>query len=100
MIEVVNTKDMLTVMGHAHDTGLLTKREVEACSAVTALVHTLIASMYELAHDEPDYEFDRGHFKLKKKTLAGSEPYINMFVLGIKVLTDPYGDLIHIDDQA
>lgn len=102
MIKVINTTSAVIVNGHAHDGGgMITKDELRACEAVTALCFTLIAGMLDVLKTDPIYDLEKGYFAIVKDGMTKEEILLtDVFLNGLRALADRYTQEIKIDDQA
>jgi uncharacterized protein YsxB (DUF464 family) len=98
MISIQKTNSEIVVSGHAHTGDApLTKQEVKACSAVTAITNTLIGSILELTDDHPDFTFRAGYFWMDTQGLGPvSQVLVQAFVTGAEMLSGVYPECIRL----
>lgn len=100
MITITNTQDELTITGHAHSgTGPVTKDEVEACAAITALAHQLLGCLVlkEPEADDLRYERRKGYCRVQKSGLKRPD-LIEYFMIGAELVQSGYPEFIQIID--
>lgn len=99
MITITNTPETLSIQGHAHSgPGPANKTEVEACSAITALMHQLLGCLTAYEHDEFDHKRQKGYFYLDKRTLWRKD-LIDYFMIGAELVQSGYPKCIKIIEE-
>lgn len=96
MIEIFDTEDSLIIRGHANDgKHKLTKEEIEACAAVTALAQGLFFSIEDITDEDPHRKLDKGTLYLDKRYLSNKlKTIVNAYCIGFGAVASGYPDLI------
>lgn len=94
MIEASVRKDRITVAGHAE---YAPSGKDIVCAAVTALAHTLIKSIEDLAEDKITYSISPGKVDIEYGNLSEkSRTLVDSFFIGICMVADEYPDYVQI----
>ena len=88
MIEITQRKDGISIKGHAN---YAEHGKDIVCSAVSALVQTLIQSVEELTADKIEYDMQPGAVHIKFWCLSDqSKVLVNAFFIGVKSIAAAY----------
>ena len=88
LIVVSRSKDTIKISGHA---GYAENGKDIVCSAVSALVQTLIMSVKELTDDVINYDIQPGAAYIKFWSLSElSRALVGSFLIGIRMIADEY----------
>ena len=97
MIFIKRTDKTLTIQGHASDGLLVTKEATEACASITAITQTMLDGIIFLCEETPNYELERGHFRLDLQVLHEKALFlVDVFVNGAKLIQSAYSDYINV----
>ena len=98
MTRVIRLKDGIEVRGHAN---YGKHGEDIVCSAVSALVQTLIASVEELTEDRIEKDMQPGKVDIKFWCLSDqSKVLIDAFFIGVKGIAEAYPDNVKVIDMT
>lgn len=94
MITITRGKDRITIEGHA---GYAPIGQDIVCSAVSALVQTLIQSVEKLTTDVIEYDMKPGRVHIKWWNLSSeSRTLIDSFFIGVDMISFEYPDHVRI----
>ncbi len=88
MITVTRSSDSVSFKGHA---GYAPHGQDIVCSAVSALVQTLIQSVEDLCTDEISYHLQPGSVEIKHDALThNAQVLFDAFMIGVYMIADSY----------
>lgn len=98
MIQIGQTKNTITISGHAH---YAAPGKDIVCAAVSALVETLAASAFTLSDSEIHVQKDKGYTKITYDPLnvdLSFQVLLRAFFIGVSGVAEAYPD--HVTVQA
>lgn len=98
MTTVIRLKDGIEIRGHAN---YGKHGEDIVCSAVSALVQTLVVAVEELTEDKIEYDMQPGKVDIKFWCLSEqSKVLIDAFFLGVKGIAAAHPDNVKVIDMT
>lgn len=97
MTTVVRLKDGIEIRGHAN---YGKHGEDIVCSAVSALVQTLVVAVEELTEDKIEYDMQPGTVDIKFWSLSDhSKVLVDSFFLGIEGIAEAHPDNVRLTER-
>lgn len=94
MLEVISTKNSISIIGHAN---YAEPGKDIVCAGVSTLVQTLIQAVEELTTDKIQYDMQPGKVHINFWCLSDpTRALIDAFFIGVKLIADNYPDNVKL----